>query len=114
LSHANADPAARAVLRGTKQHAALEALIGAPGGLSSGTLRSQGVTLATLRRLAAQGLVHIAEERRERDPFAADAAIAVAEDARELTDEQQAAFAALSSLIDQRQFHTALLHGVTG
>ena len=62
---------ASSVLRGAKQQAALEALAGAPGGLSATTLRSRGVDLATLRRLGRTGLVHLAEERRERDPFAA-------------------------------------------
>jgi primosomal protein N' (replication factor Y) len=113
LSHAHADPEGAAGLRGPKQHAALDALVGAPGGLSAGTLRSRGISLATLRRLAAQGLVHIAEERSERDPFANDADIAT-EGARALTAEQEVAFAALRSLVDEGQFHTALLHGVTG
>ncbi len=114
LSHAHADPQAVSVLRGAKQQAALEALVGAPGGLSAAALRSRGFDLATLRRLAARGLVHLAEERRERDPFAAEPGVPVAGPGRELTAEQEAAFAALRSLLDERRFHAALLHGVTG
>jgi primosomal protein N' (replication factor Y) len=114
LSHAHADSQASSVLRGAKQHAALEALASAPGGLSGARLRSRGVDLATLRRLAARGLVHLAEERRERDPFSTETDVSVLEADRQLTAEQQIAFGALCSLLDQRRFHTALLHGVTG
>jgi primosomal protein N' (replication factor Y) (superfamily II helicase) len=114
LSHGHAESQAAVVLRGAKQHAALEALAGAPGGLNATTLRSRGVDLATLRRLAARGLVHLAEERRERDPFTAETHVPAPEADRHLTAEQEVALSALCSLLDQRRFHTALLHGVTG
>jgi primosomal protein N' (replication factor Y) len=114
LSQAHADPSVPSLLRGPKQQAAIEALAGAPGGLSTSTLRSRGVDLAALRRLGAHGLLRLTEERRERDPFAADTTPPAADPARTLTPEQDAALVDLKVLLDEGEFHTALLHGVTG
>ncbi len=114
LSQAHADPSVPPVLRGPKQQAAIEALAGAPGGLSASTLRSRGVDLATLRRLGARGLLRLMEERRERDPFAGEMTTPAADPARTLTPEQDAALDDLTAMLDEDKFRTALLHGVTG
>jgi len=114
LSQAHADPSVPPVLRGSKQQAAIQALAGAPGGLSASTLRSRGVDLGTLRRLGARGLLRLTEERRERDPFAGETTTPSADPARALTPEQDAALADLKVLLEEGKFHTALLHGVTG
>jgi primosomal protein N' (replication factor Y) len=118
MSVARADRASAAVVPvlGDKQLAALAALNEVAGGARSTMLRSRGIELATLRRLAARGLVHLADERRERDPFAGDAVSVASENhaSRPLTLEQASAFAALSALLDEERFHAALVHGVTG
>ena len=104
-------------LVGPRQAAALAALAGAPGGLGPAALRERGVSSDTLKRLAARGLVTFREDRRERDPFAGDAAgasAAVEHAGRQLTGEQAAAFERLRGHVGTRRFHAALLHGVTG
>ena len=79
------------------------------------TLRDHGVDLGTLRRLAGRGLVHLREEVSERDPFAGGVAPLVDRDeTRALTEEQAAALATLTGLLDSGAFHAALVHGVTG
>ncbi len=117
MSVARADRASKvAPVLGDKQRAALAALDDVAGGARSTMLRSRGIALATLRRLAVLGLVHLADERRERDPFIGDAVSVASENhaSRALTLEQESAFAALSALLDEGRFHAALVHGVTG
>lgn len=99
---------------GPRQQAALAALAsGLPQPVAA--LREHGVDLGTLRRLAARGVVHLLEAVSERDPFAGGAAPAVDRDeARALTEEQAVALATLAGLLDSRDYHAALVHGVTG
>ena len=78
-------------------------------------LRERGVDIATLKRLAARGLVHLREQRVDRDPFLAGVSMDVSRDeARPLTSEQAVAFDAVAALIDARAFRPVLVHGVTG
>ncbi len=99
----------------TRQREAIAALADASAPLPLSDLRDRGVTADVLGRLARHGLVTLADEAHERDPFA-DAAIAdVSHDAaRQLTVEQVAALQQLETLADRREFGVALLHGVTG
>ncbi len=102
-----------AVPLGRRQRAALEMLAALPQGAPAPVLRERGVDLGTLRRLAARGLVHLREERRERDPFAADAPVEWCPD-RPVTGEQAAALEALGARLDAGSYEVALLQGVTG
>ena len=104
---------------GPKQRAALHRLAGFPDGLGVSRLREDGVSAQTVARLRERGLVTVGVRRVERDPFAPAGPEAsgpanggVAE--REPTAEQRAALDALAVLADERIFHVALLHGVTG
>ena len=98
-----------------RQDAALEILLGAPGGLPTSELRDRGVTPAVLAGLAKRGFVVLSDERDDRDPFERAAMTDVAPDAtRELTGEQQRATDELFALADAGEFRVALLHGVTG
>jgi primosomal protein N' (replication factor Y) (superfamily II helicase) len=100
---------------GERQQASLTALAASRVPLALASLRERGSDLGTLRRLASRGLVHLQEQRIDRDPFAAGAALDVPLEAvRELTADQQSALAALTALADEQRFHAALLHGVTG
>ena len=100
---------------GPRQQSALLELSSAGVPVAAGALRQRGVDLATLRRLAARGAVHLHEEIRERDPVAfASGPAVVRDDARPLTGEQSAAVAAIAGLMDSGGFHAALVHGVTG
>jgi primosomal protein N' (replication factor Y) len=110
-----------APLKGAKQREALGLLARAAGGLTLADLLKQGVSTATVRSLVTRGVVRLRETVVERDPFGitADGAshwhltgAAGAEPA--LTDEQAAAFAALSAAFRPGAFRTMLLHGVTG
>jgi primosomal protein N' (replication factor Y) len=96
------------------QRRALSALAEAGTGVTATALREQRVSLASLRRLAARGLVHVETRVRERDPFSAGAAPAMAAVTHVLSAEQAAAFDTLSPLIDACAFQAALVHGVTG
>lgn len=101
-----------------KQHAALDALIDAPDGLSLPALAMRGVSADTVARLAAKGYVAMRRERVDRDPFAGVHPAALGEGAatppNELTAEQQAAVAALVTLAQAQRYRAVLLHGVTG
>jgi primosomal protein N' (replication factor Y) len=108
---------------GEKQVAALVALYGSPDGLPTRQLKERGIGPETLNRLVRRGLVSQHAERSERNPFLSGAAIAVgqavsaagpAPGSRPLTPEQADAFGRLRSHVPGRQFHVALLHGVTG
>jgi primosomal protein N' (replication factor Y) len=96
------------------QRQALTTLAASADGVSTTVLRGQRVSLATLRRLAARGLVHVESRVRERDPFLSGAAAALPPTAHALTVEQAAAFDVLSRLVDARAYQAALVHGVTG
>jgi len=98
-----------------KQRAALDILVGAPAGLPISELRDRGVTGDVLARLVKRGRASIRDDQEERDPFERAALADVPRDAaRELTEEQRHALASLSALASAREFHVALLHGVTG
>jgi primosomal protein N' (replication factor Y) len=118
LSVLGSDPGSeRGLTRGLTpgQREVLQVLAGTPTGLPASILRGRGATADVIRRLAAQGLVAIRDERDERDPFARAALAGVIRDAaRQLTTEQEDALATLSRLADAASFHVALLHGVTG
>jgi primosomal protein N' (replication factor Y) len=98
-----------------RQREAVAALSAASAPLPLSELRDRGITADLVGRLARHGLVAIAEETHERDPFE-DAVMAdVAPDpARELTMEQSSALEQLKALADLADFRVALLHGVTG
>ena len=99
----------------TRQSAALEILLAAPGGLPTSELRDRGVTPAVLAALAKRGLVALSDERDDRDPFERAAMADVVPNAtRQLTGEQQRASDELFALADAGEFRVALLHGVTG
>ena len=101
---------------GPKQLAAMAALRGMPDGLSLAALGDRGVDAATVRRLAARGLVSLQTRRLERDPFTSGhftTSAPVTSDLT-LTDEQDQAVAQLAGRLSARRFHAALLHGVTG
>lgn len=102
-----------AVPLGPRQRAALETLAALPQGAPASALRERGVDLGTLRRLAARGLVHLREERRERDPFTAHVPVEWSAD-RPMTAEQAAAFEELGARLDAGRYGVALLQGVTG
>jgi primosomal protein N' (replication factor Y) len=98
-----------------RQRDAVAALSAAAAPLPLSALRERGVTADLVGRLARHGLVTISEETHERDPFEDAVTTDVARDpARQLTVEQEAALEQLEGLADRREFHVALLHGVTG
>ena len=99
-----------------RQREALVLIRGAGGRLAAVDLRSAGVSMDTLARLARKGLVAIRRERVERDPFASGQheALGARREPVELTDEQQAALDALAAPLSRGQFHVTLLHGITG
>ena len=108
---------------GEKQVAALAVLQGSPEGLPARLLKERGIGAETLKRLVRRGLVSDRAECSERDPFFSGAAIAMvqavstagpAPGKRPLTPEQADAFGRLRPHVAGRQFHVALLHGVTG
>ena len=104
---------------GPKQRAALHRLAGFPGGLGTVLLREDGVTAATVARLRERGLVTVDLRRVDRDPFAADKRepsdpVSSRGLEREPTAEQRTALDELATLAEERVFHVALLHGVTG
>jgi primosomal protein N' (replication factor Y) (superfamily II helicase) len=100
---------------GARQRLALELLSGAPDGLDTAALAHKGVSAATLKRLAALGLLTITTRRVERDPFG-HAAAPVPDMAAplELTGEQTHALERLGALTGAGRFAVAVLHGVTG
>ncbi|HWQ00327.1 MAG TPA: primosomal protein N', partial [Vicinamibacterales bacterium] len=70
---------------------------------------------ASVRRLAARGLVAVVRERVERDPFERGvAALGGGTAVHQLTGEQAQALERLAARVDAGRFHVALLHGVTG
>jgi len=70
-----------------QQREALSALAASADGASLTALRDRGILAATVRRLAARGLVGIRRETRDRDPFPAHALDPTADEPRVLTVE---------------------------
>jgi primosomal protein N' (replication factor Y) len=99
---------------GERQRAALDLLHGAPDGIETAQLRREGIGAQTLSRLAALGLIAFSRQQVDRDPFDVAAARAVPAPAVQLTAEQSAALARLSTLADASAFQPVVLHGVTG
>ena len=102
---------------GPRQRAVLQRLAGAPGGLAAARLTRDGVAAATVARLRERGLVAVDVRRVDRDPFASEdgqAPAAASGAEREPTTGQRTALSALAALAEERVFHVALLHGVTG
>jgi primosomal protein N' (replication factor Y) (superfamily II helicase) len=100
---------------GARQREALALLKSSPDGIDTAALDGRGIGAATLKRLAALGLIVLSRRRVDRDPFEQGAAMAsVAREPLVLTDEQAAAFERLRALAGGGGFQTALLHGVTG
>jgi primosomal protein N' (replication factor Y) len=98
-----------------RQRAVLELLEGAPTGIPTPELAARGFAADTIARLAKQGLISLRRERVNRDPFTPHTYEAAgAEHDRRLTTEQTTALERLTALADTREFHVALLHGVTG
>ena len=111
-----AGTASEADLRLTaRQRETVAALSAASAPLPLSELRERGITADLVGRLARHGLVAIADETHERDPFE-DAVMAgvVHDPARQMTVEQASALARLEALASLRDFRVALLHGVTG
>jgi primosomal protein N' (replication factor Y) len=100
---------------GPKQQEALERLRGEPDGVETAVLAADGISAATMARLARLGLVSIERRRIERDPFEHGAAVpSNGRKAVTLTDEQSAAFDRLRTWAESGRFECVLLHGVTG
>ncbi len=101
---------------GGRQREALALLRAAPAGLDTAALDARGITAATVKRLAALGLLAISRRRIERDPMEQGAALAARppRPPHELTEEQAAAFERLQALAALGTFTPVVLHGVTG
>jgi primosomal protein N' (replication factor Y) len=102
-----------ALARRAPKRAAVLARVLAAGETRAADLRGVADGLgAHLRRLAADGLVALAERARPPDPFAGPP---VERDAPpELTPDQAAAVAAITARLDERRYGGFLLQGVTG
>ena len=89
------------------------AFVRAHGALPLSRLEDQfGGARATVKKLAAEGLVTVTEREIERDPYFAET---LARDvAPELTEAQAGAVKAILAALDARTHATFLLHGVTG
>ncbi len=109
------DAADAAPKLGSRQVEALALLRGAPDGIDTSELGERGITAATVKRLAALGLITISRRRVERDPFEREAGVSKTPRVPlVLTTEQSDAADRLSTLAKEGGFRTALLHGVTG
>ena len=98
-----------------KQREALELLAGTPTGIPTSELAKRGFAADTIARLAQQALVSLRRDRVDRDPCTPQTFQApAAELDRRLTAQQARALERLTSLAGTREFHVALLHGVTG
>ena len=98
-----------------RQRQTLEVLAAAPGGITSSALRERGTSADVVRRLVEKGLVMVGTRAAERDPFGRAALPDISHDpSRVLTEEQVAVLTVLRAFVHARQFHVALLHGVTG
>ena len=112
-----------AVTRQKRQGELLGLLRGAPDGMTARELGAHGIGWDVARRLAASGLAQIAQLRLDRDPFVGDGShfdhsgkneTRPHFSPRELTEEQFAAVAELTAMLDAKAFGVAVLHGVTG
>ena len=100
---------------GRKQQLTLERLKNAPEGVDTAALAAEGISPATLKRLAELALVAIHRRQVERDPFEQGAALEPASrQPLALTREQEHAFDQLDAWAASGTFRCALLHGVTG
>jgi len=102
---------------GPRQKQALSVLATAATGMSTRRLAQGGVSLDTLQRLSARGLVAFETRRFERDPFYSglDPEVKITQNqVHNLTSDQEAALTALSRMVRERHFRVAMLHGVTG
>jgi primosomal protein N' (replication factor Y) len=99
---------------GKRQEEALHILKGAPDGVAASALAERGISSAALTRLKTLGLVSIRNDRVDRDPFEHAVSKVKQVDLRQPMAEQQAALEQLLPLAAARQFHVALIHGVTG
>lgn len=100
---------------GHRQREALGLLAAAPDGIDTTELAERDIPHHSLTRLAELGLVRIGRRRLERDPFeTAVAAPAAPGIPLVLTSDQRGALQQLSALAATKEFHAALLHGVTG
>jgi primosomal protein N' (replication factor Y) len=98
-----------------RQRGALDHLIRASQAPSLPELAAQGVGRAVVARLVRHGLAAIGSRHVDRDPFSADFYDVVPPSTdRRLTSEQEDGLSRLSSLLDERAFQVALVHGVTG
>ena len=97
-----------------KQREVLDRLAGAPAGVPVPELTARGGA-DTIARLVRNGWLTVRREQVDRDPF--EGALVASEPIdlnREPTREQASAVARLTALAGRREFHVALLHGVTG
>ena len=105
---------------GVRQREAIDLLRAAPDGLDTAALEAQGISPATLKRLAEIGLVTFTRRRIERDPFVQGAVMPSnsrggrTASAPVLTTEQALALKTTSALAASGTFNAVLLHGVTG
>lgn len=97
--------------RAPRQAACLRYLLDHPMAASS-ELRAAGFSSAILKALAGRGLIEPTAEEVIRDPLAH--IVSGAPPALVPTSDQQQVLNALSAALAARQFHPALLHGVTG
>jgi primosomal protein N' (replication factor Y) (superfamily II helicase) len=106
-------PSAAAIGLSPRQREAVARLRGAPDGIATAALARCGVRGPMLSRLIGLGLVALRQETVERDPHPANALDGPPASDLVLTGEQDQALSRLTALADGN-FHTALLHGVTG
>jgi primosomal protein N' (replication factor Y) len=98
-----------------RQREILDRLAGAPAGVPISELTAGGFGADAIARLARHGLISIRADEIDRDPFEAAALDALDIDAsRGATADQARAITRLRALAGQKDFHVALLHGVTG
>jgi primosomal protein N' (replication factor Y) len=105
-------------LRGSKQHAVIDALAlfasdGDPFPRQADVVKAAGASAATVKSLAAKGVVETEQKEANRSPFA-DADPPGPPPKRELHEAQKAALGAITEAIDARRYQAFLLHGVTG
>ncbi len=103
-----------------RQRDVVRALAAVSDGRAVADLVQGGSSAAVVARMAEKGLIEIAVETVERDPFVAEAGTAAAGTAGAdplsvgLTEEQAAAVARLETMAASGTFGVAVLHGVTG
>jgi primosomal protein N' (replication factor Y) (superfamily II helicase) len=108
-----------AFVRGSKQAAVLDVLRrfgaeGEPEPRQADVLVLAGATAATVRSLAAKGLLEVIEREVVRSPFRTAVAPAGIGTALKLHPAQEKALEKIAVALEERQYHTFLLHGITG